>query len=214
MLQPDLALAEVVCMGSLSALMLTVSRSYASHWYLSLIALVPMFRSVIRMGPIYAALTGATVGLLLEGASLVDSFTSTSAWYVSTALFSLFCFVSSVSVRRFGINPFSIPLIWLPIELCVGALNGVRFSIVGTGGNLMLTGVAAQLGLVGVSLLVLLLNSIVAYVVFDIISKRTRAASLTSDPRQESCLLHSPQLIQSQLDSTLLIRGPPLIPRW
>jgi hypothetical protein len=214
MLRPDLAVAEIVCMGSLSALMLTVSRSYESQWYLSLIALVPMFRSVIRMGPMYAALTGATVGLLLEGASLVDSCSSVSPWYVSTALFSFFCFISSVSVRRFGLNPFSIPLIWLPIELCAGALHGVRFSILGTGGNLMLTGVAAQLGVVGISLLVLLLNSLVAYVVFDVISKRARTAELNSDPRQETSLLYSPQLIQSKLNSTHLIRGPPLIPRW
>ncbi len=175
---------EIFCWAGSSALLLSVVRLYPELWYLSAIALVPFLWAVTKRSLSASCLTAslvATTFVLVTHPT--GSLPSPSAFpltlFLLNVVFCLYAAAVNLVKRPFGFHAVLMAILWLSLEYALHELvpTTALFTNVVPDSDL-LSRVGWLFGLLMVSLLIVLLNSLVLSIVrrfvrTDLLSAKT-----------------------------------------
>jgi hypothetical protein len=169
--------AESFLFAGSSALLLLVANLFPQYWYFSFFALTPFLYRIIKASPSESLRLGILFGLAFFGASSVNSFIISPLPFLlrlvsGTALFALFGWAVGWARKRWGFYPSIVAVLWVGLEIGLVKLGGGTATTLGLskGGllgsaefsNSFLHGLAGLLGLLTVSAIIVLLNSLLA----------------------------------------------------
>ncbi len=151
-----------------SGLMLLIVILFPQYWYLSFVALCPLFYRMLGAAPREAWRLGFLFGLtfLLMSTLGRESFfllPAVSKVLIGTTLFTVFGWSVGFARQRWGFNPIIIALLWLVVEpwlVKLGFSSGV-FSQAHAS-HPLLNGVGGLFGFLIISLIIILVNSLLA----------------------------------------------------
>ncbi len=115
----------VVALASGACLMTAAAVSGRAHPWLTLVALLPLFRAIQVLRPSAATLAGAFFGaslcaFLLAGGVMHAS--GVQPWLLLVAAPALYAGLGAALTRRIGFKPFVLAVGWMPIELALRPL--------------------------------------------------------------------------------------------
>jgi len=169
----DEAASSFLFSGS-SALLLLVADFFPHYWYLSFFALTPFLYRIVRVKPRCALQLGILFGLSFLTIRELGAFTAaplTAALTITfgTALFAIFGWTIAKLKEKFGFNPLAVALLWVLFELVLVRF-GTRTILSESEGSLtnfstLFHGWAVLFGLLAVSFVIVLVNSILVFAI-------------------------------------------------
>lgn len=158
--------AESFMYAGSSALLLLIAHAFADYWYFSFFALTPFLYRIIKSAPGESLRLGFLLGLSFFGTSSLHSIISAPLLscpkiLAGTALFSLFGWAVGWARSCWGFSPFIVAVLWAGLEM--GLLRfGFSGGIFGESGfsNPLLHSLAGLLGLLAVSAIIVVFNSL------------------------------------------------------
>ena len=192
--------AESFIFAGSSALLLLLANLFPEYWYVSFFALTPFLYRIIKATPSESLRLGFLFGFSFFGVSVINSpmsspfLPSVLKLLSGTGLFALFGWTVGCARKRWGFNPLIVALLWVGLEMGLVKLgmnqNGSYLGIVS--GSTSLTtfshpffgGLVALFGLLTVSAIIVLLNSLLVLVILKTLAiKRPRGKTVQEDKR-------------------------------
>jgi apolipoprotein N-acyltransferase len=213
----DRFMMSFLCAGS-SALLISAAQLHPEYWFVSLVALIPFLWRVTRASLHESVVLGA---VLATSYCLVT--VNAAAWgglgafllrlLVLNALFALYGILVNTIASRIGFNAVFTAVFWLPIEYALSRcahLGGV-FSTPEANSSL-LVGIGSLFGVLVVSFLVVLVNSLILIVTESLVRalwSRT-AFPRTSSADERFYLTFSQWITEKHWYSPIAARAPPV----
>ena len=166
-----------------SGLLLLVVNYFPQYWYLSFLALSPLLFRMLVATPREAWQLGFLFGLTFLSVSALQSASfsllpAASKVLVGTAILGLFGWLVGHARLRWGFNPIMIALLWVAFEpwlVKLGFTSGLfRQAEVS---HPLLNGVGGLFGFLIISLIIVLCNSLLAWVIKKAASPAERSTS-------------------------------------
>ncbi|HWR83312.1 MAG TPA: hypothetical protein VN285_08415 [Candidatus Deferrimicrobium sp.] len=211
-------LISFLCAGS-SALLLSFTHVRAENWWFSLFALAPFLWRAVEAGRAQAAICGfllaisyGIVALPVETASSLT--VQPSHFLCLSALFALYALVVNWVGRRVGFNAIFIAALWLPLEFVLSRYAGFgSISSFSTSDSSLVSRGASLFGLLMISFVVLVVNSLILMVVRYAVQAVLSGSTLFRENDTDVCLYHRETLLERPCYYFPDRRAPPVFMR-
>jgi apolipoprotein N-acyltransferase len=214
---PLAAWADSFLFAGSSALLLLVANLFPHYWYFSFFALTPFLYRIIKASPFESLRLGFLFGLSFFGASSVNFFVISPLPFLlrlvsGTALFALFGWAAGWARKHWGFYPSIVAVLWVGLEIGLvklgftqGLLGEVEFS------NSFLHGLVGLFGLLTVSAIIVLLNSLLALAIVKTLGAAKAKVKTSAEDKRTWNLLFVRNLFTEKVYLVPEGRAPPVI---
>jgi apolipoprotein N-acyltransferase len=212
----SLKLTENFLYSGLSALILSLTQFYPELRVLAIIALAPFLIRIIKVNHINSIYCGIILSFCLAmvlawGELFRDPIGLVIKFGLLGVVFSAFAVAVKTIKKHFGFNPVFVAALWLPLEYVLKHLAGLNFAFIAAeSGNNILIGLSSLFGLLFVSFIILLINSLIVALIEYVASNDIDL--WPAKPGNKACRYKINQLpfISSQWYYPYIPRSPPL----